>query len=329
MGIIAQNLKTGTENVSGLPELEAVEMELLNELSDSRGVLREMCSHILNAGGKRIRPMLVVYSGMLFSDMKDELIKAAVAAELIHMASLVHDDVIDCSPLRRNNPSANSVWGNYYAVLGGDYLFAKAFSILSAHELNASMNFMVEAIQNMCHGEILQAEDRFDCDVSIDRYYERIAMKTAIFLKCCCQSGAAVSGADEANIQIIGDYGLNIGLAFQIIDDILDFYGCEDVMGKPKNEDLRQGNITLPVLLLLKHELYGSWTRETVKGKNFNSQVMEELCAVLKETGIMDRCLKTALLHIEKAKQCLNPAPESRYKDSLYDLAGILSLRVK
>lgn len=324
MGVLTGDIKTVLDFGRNTSELELVEMELISSLSDSRGTVREISSHILNAGGKRLRPLLVLYSGMLFSDSTQCLIKAAAAAELIHMASLVHDDIIDCSPLRRNKPSVNKVWGNYFAVLGGDYLFAKAFGILSSSRLNKSMDYMVEAIRNMCHGEIYQAEDRFNCDASLERYYEKIAMKTAVFLKCCCESGAAVSGAGKDETELLGGYGINLGLAFQIIDDLLDFKGCVESMGKPRFEDLRQGNITLPVILLLRHDMYGSWVRGLIEGKNFDEGVMEEVCSVLKETGIIERCVETAFSHIEKAKQSLSSIPDSFHKESLLNLADCL-----
>ena len=328
MGVLTGNFKTVLNYSSNISELEMVEMELINSLSDSRGTVREMNSHILNAGGKRLRPLLVLYSGMLFSENTDGLIKAAVAAELIHMASLVHDDIIDDSPLRRNKPSVNKVWGNYFAVLGGDYLFAKAFGILSSNRLYKSLDYMVEAIGNMCHGEIFQAEDRFNCDTNLEKYYEKIALKTAVFLKCCCESGAAISGAGIEETELLGEYGMNLGLAFQIIDDLLDFKGCVESMGKPRNEDLRQGNITLPIVLLLKHDLYGTWIRGLIEGKSIDEEVMEEICTVLKETGIMERCVEIAFSHIEKAKQSLSSIPGSFYKESLLKLADYLRTRV-
>jgi len=207
-------------------------------------------------------------------------------------------------------------------------LFAKAFGILSSNRLNKSMDYMVEAIQNMCHGEIYQAEDRFNCDVSLERYYEKIAMKTAIFLKCCCKSGAVISGAGKDEISLIGNYGLNLGLAFQIMDDMMDFKGNIELMGKPKNEDLQQGNITLPIILLLRHEHYGTWIRGLIEDKSINGQVMEEVCSVLKETGIMNKCIEIVYSHIDKAKQSLSIIPESTYKESLFSLADYLSSQV-
>ena len=214
-----QSVKFDAEQIPGI---EAIEIELYNSLSGSQGTMREMCSHILNAGGKRIRPLLVLHSGLGFGTMSNHLVKAAVAAELIHMASLVHDDIIDNSSLRRSRPSINKIWGNQFAVLCGDYLFSKAFGIMSSNRLMRSMDLMVEAIQNMCEGEIVQAGERFNPLISQERYYEIIGMKTAIFLSCCCKSGAAISGATKLQVHMMGEYGLHLGYAFQIIDDILD-----------------------------------------------------------------------------------------------------------
>jgi len=150
--------------------MDRIEAELYNVLSDSRGAIRDMCFHMLTSGGKRIRPVLVFYGGLMFSGPTDELVYAAVAAELIHMASLVHDDIIDNSFLRRGRPSLNKIWGNHFAVLCGDYLFAKAFEIMARKKLIKCMDYMVEAIENMCQGEIIKAESRFKTDAGIDDY---------------------------------------------------------------------------------------------------------------------------------------------------------------
>jgi len=310
------------------PFVDKLENRLMDVLLDSEGPIRDMCHHILKAGGKRIRPLIVLYSGMIFSEPSQNLMDAAVAAELIHMASLVHDDIVDNSLLRRNRPSINKIWGNEYAVLCGDYLFAKAFGILSEKRLIKSMNFMVEAITNMCHGEIRQASDRFNFNVSIESYYIRIAKKTAIFLQSCAKSGSSIGGANEKDIETIGEYGLNIGYAFQIIDDILDFCGEVDVMGKEKYEDLRQGNITLPVILLMNKDAYRNWLLEMVEGRRINEKDIDNICNALKESGVLDESSEIAASHIKKAKKCLDLLPKSNYTDFLYNLSNMLQSRI-
>ncbi|HEX9062694.1 MAG TPA: polyprenyl synthetase family protein [Clostridia bacterium] len=314
-------------DVSSNPDIKAIEIELSNELSESKGQVREMFTHIQNAGGKRIRPLLVLYSGMIFHGKREELIKAASAAEIIHMATLIHDDIIDSSTLRRSKPSVNSVWGNTKAVLCGDSLFAKAFSILAKDRLIESMDFMVEAIQNMCDGEIEQANDRFNPDIDLETYYTRIRKKTAIFLECCCKSGAAAAGAGREYINLIGDFGLNLGIAFQIIDDVMDYYGDEEKMGKPKWEDLHEGNITLPLIMLLKEPEHGSYLRKALKGKNISPIEKEYVKTCLNKSDIYNQCCCFAKNHIIKAKENLKFLPESKYVNYLDNLADLLYQR--
>ncbi|PQQ67546.1 polyprenyl synthetase family protein [Acetivibrio saccincola] len=241
-------------NTKTIPEIQLIELELINVLSDSRGKIRDMCTSILNAGGNRIRPLLTMYSGLLFSPVNRDMIMGAVSVELIHMASLVHDDIIDNSNLRRNKPSVNSMWGNHFAVLCGDYLFSKAFEILSKLKSSKCMDLMVKSIQNMCHGEILQADNKYNWDMDIDTYYQIISKKTGSLIENSCRMGAVISGTEKKYEEAVGGYGLNIGLAFQIIDDILDICGKTNEMGKPKFEDISQGNMTLPMIFFVKKQ---------------------------------------------------------------------------
>ncbi len=310
-------------------DMETVERDLYNILSDSKGCVREMCSHIMSAGGKRIRPLLVMCCGLAFSSQSTELIHAASAAELIHMASLVHDDIIDKSCMRRSRPSINKLWGNHFAVLCGDYLFAKAFGILAQDRLLKSMSYMVEAVQSMCRGEISQAHDRHSPRVNMKKYYERISEKTAIFLKCCCMSGAAAAGADIRSLEAIGEYGLNLGLAFQIVDDILDFCGNADIMGKPKGEDLCQGNITIPIVILQKNQKYAEWINGVIKGKAYPEDVMDEVFKALEDSGAIADSFRAAGKHIAKAKTSLKALPASKYTELLFRLTDIVKSRIK
>ena len=322
---VKQVLNPSPFETKDIPALALIEKQLYNSLSDSHGVIGDMCSHLLQAGGKRIRPLLVLYSGLAFSDGSDDLILSSVAAELIHMASLVHDDIIDHAPLRRNRASVNKVWGNHYSVLCGDYLFAKAFGLLSQNKLFLSLNNMVEAIENMCSGEILQAENKFNMQMNLPRYYEQIGKKTAIFLQCCCKSGAAIGGASETQIMDMGEYGLNLGFAFQIIDDILDFYGTKEIMGKPTGgEDLRQGIITLPILLLMKEENSVHTLNEIICKQTIETSDLETIKNLFNRYGVLDHCYAIAASHIGIAQKCLGSLPESSYKGSLYQLAELL-----
>jgi heptaprenyl diphosphate synthase len=304
---------------------------LLSEtLADSQGIIGEMCKHLLNAGGKRIRPLLVLHSGMIFAEgLEPCLLQAAIAVELVHMASLVHDDVIDESNLRRNRPSVNKLWGNQAAVLGGDYLFAKAFSVLAENHLIRNLNLTVQVIQEMCYGEIIQAEARYNLQQNPDNYYRRIAKKTAVLLQCACKCGAIVAGATETQIEQIGAYGLNLGFAFQIVDDILDFCGDSTVMGKPKHEDLTQGNLTLPALLLIEHPQFGAWFKELIVHRQFQAEELGQIDKILAETGLIQTSFEIALSYIEKAKQILDRLPDNRNRDFLVGIADQLKTRTQ
>lgn len=310
-------------------EYDTIEKELSNSLSNSEGIIGDMCNHIADAGGKRIRPLLVMFTGKLFSSKDyNDLVKVAVAAELIHMASLVHDDIIDESVLRKSRPSINHLWGNQYAVLCGDFLFAKAFSLLSDTRSIYGMRYMIEAIQSMCHGEVLQASEKYDINTSLNLYYDKIAKKTAKFLECCCKSGAALAGAEEDQIALTAQFGLNLGYAFQIEDDILDFCGNPEVMGKPSCEDLRQGNLTLPVILLMDNKKYGSWIRQLISKKYFSEEDIEEVKLAMDDTGIFNTSYEIAQYHLEKAKGALRLLPMSDYNQILVNIIDILKARV-
>lgn len=315
-------------SLSENPYLGIVERELEKTFSESKGVIQEMCRYVLDAGGKRIRPLLVINSGLIFSAQLDLLMRAAVAAELIHMASLVHDDIIDDASFRRNRPSVKQVWGNHEAVLCGDYLFAKAFAILAHHRLNTCLDLMVEAIQSMCEGEIEQAEDRYQDEISLETYYTRITKKTAKLLESACQAGAALGGARGLPLQAIGEYGRNLGLAFQIIDDILDFRGDPRQMGKPKREDFVQGHLTLPVLLLLEDPKYANWVKEFREKRDFSDMALNKLDTVLEESGVWKKSFEIARFHIEKCKKCLDLLPSSAARKYLEELADLLLVRI-
>ena len=306
------------------PMSDLIEIAIEKSLYGNKGAICDMCNHMVKAGGKRIRPLLVLYSGLAFSGLTDELVNASAAAELIHMASLVHDDIIDKSNFRRSKPSVNHLWGNHFSVLCGDYLFARAFGILSGERLLFSLDLMIEAIENMCEGEIIQAENKFKQDMDTAAYYRQISGKTAIFFQCCCRSGAGIGRANQLQIDAIGEYGLNMGIAFQIIDDILDFRGDVKAMGKPVGEDLRQGVITLPVILLLKDVKYGSLVREMISNRRIETRDIETVNSLLDESGAIDEAFAIADSYIDKARASLQILPKSDFTSFLDSLPDML-----
>ncbi|EGW38248.1 polyprenyl synthetase family protein [Desulfosporosinus sp. OT] len=309
------------------PELLFVEDQLQVVLNKADGLIQQTCISLLQSGGKRIRPLLTLYSGMCFAPLNPLMIQAAVAAELIHMASLIHDDVIDESATRRGKPTVNSLHGDHAAILTGDYLFAEAFNILSTHQLLDSMKYLVEAIQAMCDGEVNQASEQFSVSVNTEHYFNRIAQKTGILLAACCQSGAILAGVLSEDLALMREYGLNIGYAYQITDDILDISGNTESLGKPVGADLVNGNITLPVLYLLDDPVYGNWLREIMKTRKISQQGIQSVKEALICSGSIEQAYTTATQCISKAKASLDTVPGSPYKSTLIHLADSILQR--
>lgn len=309
--------------------IELVEKGINTSIGKSEGLVHEMCASIASSGGKRIRPQLVLQSGVAFSAANAKMVDAAVAAELIHMASLVHDDVIDQSGLRRGMPSVNRQWGNHAAVLCGDWLFAQAFALLSGKGLAGCMHVMVDAIQSMCQGELIQAANQYNLNVGFDTYIEAISMKTAKLLESCCKAGALSGNADASGVQALGEFGLNIGIAFQIIDDILDFQGCSAKTGKPKDEDLRQGIITLPIIVLLKDAKYGGQARELLSCGDFSDELLATINEMLYASDSIEVARQIASSYIDKAQRCLEALPKSESVTILHNMASLLRQREK
>jgi len=302
-------------------ELLFVEDQLQAVLQKADGLIQQTCISLLQSGGKRIRPLLTLYCGMCFAPLNPLMIQAAVASELIHMASLIHDDVIDESATRRGKPTVVSQYGNHAAILTGDYLFAEAFSILSRQQLLSCMSYLVEAIQAMCYGEVTQADEQFSSSVDTEGYFSRIANKTGILLAACCQSGAILAGALSKEITLMREYGLNLGYAYQITDDILDINGDVESLGKPVGSDFVNGNITLPMLYLLDKPIYGSWLREIINMRKITDQGIQSIREALISTGCIEQAYATAIQCINNAKASLDTIPSSHNKTTLLSLA--------
>jgi heptaprenyl diphosphate synthase len=309
-----------SESLLHFPELLIVEDKLQDSFKRANGIIKETCSKLLNSGGKRLRPLLTLQSAQCFGPLNTSTIHAAVAAELIHMASLIHDDVIDHSDLRRGLPTVNAEHGNQIAVLTGDYVFAEAFHILSSEQLLSSMSYLVEAIQAMCDGEVHQAGDCFNLSLGKENYFHRISQKTGILFASCCRSGAATAGASPEQIKQLGNYGMNLGYAYQIIDDILDFTGNPKVTGKPVAADLINGYITLPVIYLLENPLYGPWAREILQKQQISTSDIQKIIQALITSEALDEAFATAYHCAENAIQSLEELPSSVAKTFLSDL---------
>jgi len=300
-------------------ELTLVEEKLADILFNAQGIIKETAVN-LSFGGKKIRPFLTIQSGLCFGTLNLDMIDTAVASELIHLASLIHDDVIDKSSTRRGQDTVNARHGNHIAVLAGDYIFAQAFAILASRQILSSMEYLTHAIKEMCEGEVNQADHHF-AYIEQEKYFRHIGKKTSTLLAACCKSGAAVAGASPDDISRMGEYGYYLGYVYQIIDDILDLIGDPLTLGKPTGLDLANGNITLPVLLLLENPIYSTWLKNLIETRSITPQGMESVKAALFSTGSIQKTYGLAKEYVEKAKASLQPIPSGYPKNMLLDLA--------
>lgn len=263
--------------------LEGVE-ELLIECVNSAGEgLRDIISHVLGAGGKRLRPALTILSALVSGDVSESTTTYAAAIELIHTASLLHDDVIDGARVRRGRPSANVLWGDSAAIVAGDFLLSRAFGLFSKHPNEHVLSDIAETAQKMCCGQMLELAHAFDFDMGSKQYFEIIKLKTAELFASACYVGSISAGADRKDAACFRRFGLFVGMAFQIVDDLLDLIGSEERLGKPVGQDLKSGKVTLPLIELLR-ELEGEGNddmlikiRESMKIRCIRDEIIAEL----------------------------------------------------
>ncbi|WP_342472757.1 heptaprenyl diphosphate synthase component II [Metasolibacillus sp. FSL H7-0170] len=307
-------------------DIEIIETELEKALNSSSHLLNEASLHLLQAGGKRIRPVFVLLSAK-FGDYQIERMKyIAVPLELIHMASLVHDDVIDDSNMRRGRSTVKAQWNNRVAMFTGDFIFARALEYVTVIDDPRAHQILARTMVELCNGEIIQIEDKFRMDQHIKDYFRRIKRKTALLIESSCELGAVVGGVDEQNTRRLKRYGYFVGMSFQIIDDILDFTATDKELGKPAGSDLLQGNITLPMLLLKDDVTMQPYLQKIIAGTLTEGERMKMLQyvrhsdAIKQATAISDKYLQKALKEVEAL-------PNNPMKKKLRDVALFIGKR--
>lgn len=317
-----------TKTYPGKDMLSIIKKEINQIFLEADITIRPILNHILTSGGKRLRPLLIIKSGHCFDDSKKiELIKAAVAFELIHMASLVHDDIIDASDKRHGKITVNHLWGTHCAVLVGDYLFARALGILREFNLFDCLEIAIRCIEQMSEGEIYQYHHRYNTTIGIEQYLEIIYKKTACLISGCCKVGAMISNASDYHIETIENYGLNLGYSFQITDDILDFVGEEEVLGKPVANDIKQGQVTLP-LILLNSNIEHKRLIDGLFMPEINAGDISIIIEKVRKSDVIEKAKFIASLHIEKAKTSLTHIPYSDSRKTLEEIADSLINRM-
>lgn len=311
-------------------ELACVE-EILSEKIDTQAeLISQVASYVLQGKGKRIRPALLLLSARLCGYRNGfRHIRLASIGESLHVAALIHDDIIDNSHLRRGRPSANSRWGNGLSVLVGDYLYSRSLKYLIDEEDLEVMRAFAEAMMRMVEGEVMEHEMAGRVNISYQDYIKMITHKTASLFSACCQVGALISGASPDQAEALTRFGLSLGVAFQIMDDALDFVAEEGKLGKPVGKDLAEGRITLPLIHILEKGSRSdrALLKRHASGVRWDEQQVAEILSLVEKYQAVDWAKGIAGEYAEKAKGSLSMFPASEPKESLLELADYILVR--
>ncbi|MCR4442186.1 MAG: polyprenyl synthetase family protein [Peptococcaceae bacterium] len=295
------------------PELQKVDDYLVKSFEDTHERLRCGFMHLLKAGGKRMRPAFTILASRYGNGDSEKIIPLAAALEMVHMASLIHDDVIDSSDTRRGEPTIRRLFGNEYSLYLGDFLFATALSIIDGYKNHEINNLLAVASMEMCRGEIEEIASSYQWQQNMRNYLYRIKRKTSLLITLSCQAGALAAGAEPQVVKALGRYGHNIGMAFQITDDVLDFVADEKTLGKPVGADLLQGVMTLPLIYIFR---YGETSvkqeiKKALEQESLSREDVLEVIRIVAGTKAVDYSLGIANKFVEKALRQLEELPDN------------------
>jgi octaprenyl-diphosphate synthase len=311
-------------------EVSEIETEIHASTHSKVELIRKVAKHTLDAGGKRLRPAFVMLAGKAIDPNVDEvrLRKLGACMEIIHMATLVHDDVLDSAATRRGKPTAAAVFGNTAAIMSGDVFLAKAMLLLSADGDLEIIKTVSQAVCEIAEGEVFELEARGDFDIDEEHHLEILRMKTASFIRCCCEIGAIAAGATKAEREALAAYGHHTGMAFQIADDLLDYRGDKAKTGKPIATDFREGQATLPLIYL---RAFLSEPEGQIARRRFGGSVSDDeirmICDWMHTRGAFEKCETAASKHLASAHQALNTLKGSVPKDMLSAVADYVLMR--
>lgn len=310
-------------------QFEEINRELGKSLISKIPLVREIAQHSILGAGKRLRPLLFVLSSQLCGYEKDDVYTLSTIFEYIHTASLLHDDVLDNAELRRKKPSANQLWGTSAAVLSGDYFYSKSSALAVDYKNLHFLKMITDTTVRMTEGQLLELEQTHNWHISKDDYMEIIISKTAALISATCACGAIIAGADQEIVDHLKDFGMNLGIAFQMMDDILDYTSCEEEFGKPVGKDLREGKITLPLIYTLSklqtdevERLRALFTSEEATDGDYS-----ELIDRVRSNGALDRIRSEARDYVERAASALKVIPNSPVKEDLMAINAYLIKR--
>jgi geranylgeranyl pyrophosphate synthase len=303
-------------------QLAAVENRLREVPEGQHSVLTNAIEGLFGAGGKRVRPALSLLTAGMFEVDEDQAVSVAAAVEMLHTATLVHDDLIDGAMLRRGAPTLNSIWSSDVSVLVGDYLFSRAASLIARVKVVDIMDLFADTLSVILNGEITQKFSKWQIDRQ--EYDRRIYAKTAALFVLSAQSAAILGGADTASLSAVIDFGHNLGMAFQIVDDVLDYVGKANKLGKPIGGDLRQGLFTLPAILYDEAHPNDRDIQYLLEERDGNPEIVENLIRKIQKSEAISAAMQEAFAFLEKGQYALELIPHSIYKDSLFMLAEVL-----
>ena len=307
-------------------DIEIIENELEQSLNSSSHILNDASIYLLQAGGKRIRPVFALLSAKFGNYDMEQLKNIAVPLELIHMGSLVHDDVIDDSDMRRGRETVKAQYNNRVAMYTGNFIFGKALQYVTAIDNPRVHQILAKTMVELVNGEVIQIEDKFRLDQHLKDYFRRIKRKTALLIESSCELGAVVSGADEKTIGHLKRYGYFVGMSFQIIDDILDFTATDKQLGKPAGSDLMQGNVTLPILLMRDDPNLQPYLQK-VATTNLTEEERQEMLALVRTSDAIKRATQISNLYLQKALKEVEALPKHPMKKKLRDIALYMGKR--
>jgi octaprenyl-diphosphate synthase len=310
-------------------DLQEVEREISVESVASVDALTTINRYLQVGGGKRLRPALLLLTNRLFGPSSDSARRLAAVVEMIHTATLVHDDVIDLAKTRRGRPSTNVIWGNHTSVLAGDWLYMQAFQVAVRERNFHILDLLISLTQLMVEGELLQLERLRRIDITEADYMELVDRKSASLFSACASLGAVAAGADETSESELGDFAWNLGMAFQLVDDILDFTSTDKILGKPAGNDLREGKVTLPVIYALETATAEERRAiETVISDGAYEEVpFMRILQILGQHGAVDRAYERAHAFTEKSRAMIMRFPESPAQSALQAVVDLVTER--
>ncbi len=302
-------------------QMRMVEDDLYLALDSEIPLMKEASRHLVEAGGKRLRPAFVLMAGGLFSQDLDILVPMAVAMELVHLASLVHDDVIDKSAYRRGRETVKARYGNEISIYSGDYIFARALMKVAEYNRADVMAIAARASVRVCEGEMVQLITSFDVNQGLKDYLRRIERKTALLMALSCKMGALLTSAPEEMVRAVERYGYYIGMSFQITDDILDFTADEAILGKPTGSDIRQGIITLPALFALGNSPFKRELRILLGSPHQVEKHGDRAIEIIRESGGIEFASRIAEKYVRRAQKMLQVLPPSDFRNAFSSVA--------